>query len=77
MGKVVHAVNKHVRTIFRIFPKQINDVAISDDSNTHSIAEFSARVAVSEIAATEPNSRSRACWSSETHPYADRDDDRR
>jgi hypothetical protein len=37
------------------FPKQINDVAISDGSNDHSIAEFSARMAVSEIAATEPN----------------------
>jgi hypothetical protein len=77
MGKVVHAVNKHVRIIFRIFPKQINDVDTSDDSNTYSIAKFPARVAVSEIAATERNSRTQACWSSETHPYADRDDDRR
>jgi len=28
MGELVHAVNKHVRMIFRIFPKQINDAAI-------------------------------------------------
>jgi hypothetical protein len=42
------------------FPKQINDVAISDGSNDYSIAEFSARMAVSEIAATERNPWSRA-----------------
>jgi hypothetical protein len=37
------------------FPKQIDDVAISNGSNDYSIAEFSARMAVSEIAATERN----------------------
>jgi hypothetical protein len=36
--------------------KQINDVAISDGSNDYSIAEFSAMMALSEIAATERNS---------------------
>jgi hypothetical protein len=37
------------------FPKQINDVAISGGSNDYSIAEFSAGMAASEIAATERN----------------------
>jgi hypothetical protein len=32
--------------------KQINDVAISDGSGSYSIAEFSAKMAFSEIAAT-------------------------
>ena len=41
MGEVVHAVSNNIRIIFRIFPKHINDVAISDDSNDYSIAEFS------------------------------------
>ena len=74
MGKVVHAANKHVRIIFRIFPKHINDVAISDDSNDYSIAEFQLGWLFPRLLATGRNSRSRACWSSETHPYADRDD---
>jgi hypothetical protein len=55
MGEVVRAVINNARIIFGIFPEQINDVAISGGSNDYSIAEFSARMAVSEIAATERN----------------------
>jgi hypothetical protein len=36
--------------------KQINHVAISDGSDNYSIAEFSAKIAFSEIAATVRNS---------------------
>jgi hypothetical protein len=36
--------------------KQINDVAISDGSDNYSIAEFSAKMALSEIASTVRNS---------------------
>ena len=36
--------------------KQINNVAISDGSDNYSIAEFSAKMAFSEIAATVRNS---------------------
>ena len=56
-GRAVTAKEAFAKAIEWRVAHQFDDVTISDGSNDYSIAEFSGKMALSEIAATEDRSR--------------------